>query len=325
MNLIGQIQTSDYAAFYNSAYSVVLNPGVKKATISDDPPKGECCKCQNNRTEPKPEDNGYRLACILGGYLRSLWSYLAASIAESSTKSASVELPVPPDIVIPQQTALMRDDGKERVDIMLRDVSGITPGEITAKLVLSFSTGTSYEFPAETILPDPLTKTLALQFPSPAKWNLGKIISEKSKLHVESRKCDIPRICSADKIESHDLAVLLIEAPSEKPKPGFDLRASTKEIVVDKGAGTVKLVFDNFKDDSAVLTWSGAEVKSAKDAGGAAVAIALDKITVKAPTVLTLEIQNAKPDGKVTFTAVGSKREKKTGEETKEFSVVAGK
>lgn len=322
--LITPIQTSEYARFYLATNSIILDPYATDGVVSGPLPK-EKCTIRDGESDPHPENNGYRLSCISEGYLRALWGYLAAAMIESSTKSASVELPVLSDIVIPMQTALMRDDGKEKLDIVLRDVSGITPRGISAKLVLTNSDGKSYEFPAETISPDPSTGTLALQFPSPAKWKLGKILLERSHLFVEPRTCPFGRACATDKIADHSFNVLLAESPSDKPKPGFDLRASTKEIVVDKGAGTIKLVFDNFKDDSAVLTWIGAEVKSAKDSGGATVVIALDKITVKAATVLILEIQNAKPDGKVTFTAAGSRDGKKTGEETKEFSVVAGK
>jgi hypothetical protein len=319
--LIAPIQTSEYAKFYGAANSITLPAATKSV------PSGQLsgkCTIHDGESDPQPEDNGYRLACISEGYLRALWGYLASTLVEGSTKSASVELPALPDIVIPKQTALMRDDGKERLDIVLRDVSGITsPGGIWAKLVLKNNDGKSYEFPAETISPDPANGTLALQFPSLAKWDLGKIVFNQSHLCIEPRPCPFRQACATDKIEDHSFNVLLTEASADKPKPGFDFRASMKEIVVDKGAGTVKLVFDNFKDDNAILTWSGTEVKSAKDSDGVAVPIALDKITVKAATVLTLEILNAKPDGKVTFAAVGSKNDKKTAEVTKEFTFVS--
>jgi len=66
-------------------------------------------------------------------------------------------------------------------------------------------------------------------------------------------------------------------------------------------------------------------VKSAKNADGTSVSVKLDRITVKKPTTLTLEVKNVKPDGKITFKAVGSKNDKKTGEATKEFTVVTSK
>ncbi len=322
--LVGPIQTSTYEKFYDAAREIILRPAGTQGKALDTLPK-EQCAIRDDKSTQNSADNDYRLACINGGYLHSLWAYLASTMVESATKSASFELPVPPDIVIPKQTALMRDDGKEKLDIVLRNVSGITAGGISAVLQLMNSTGKSYEFPAETIGPDPATGTLALQFPSPAKWKLGKIVLEQSHLYVQPSLCTFGRGCATDKIADHAFDLLLAEAPSAKPKAGFDFRASTNKIEVAKGAGTVKLVFDNFKDDSAVLTWSGAEVKSAKDPGGAAVAIALDKITVKAATVLTLEIQNANPDDKVTFKAVGWKNGKETGDETKDFSVIPGK
>lgn len=330
--LITPIQTSDYKKFYDETKSIILKPSDPAISAQTMLNKDKCLETKSDQNSPKKcicneksdEFKDYRLACISAGYLRSLWGYLASTMIESSTKSASVELPMPPDIIIPKQTALMRDDGKEKIDIVLHNVSGITATGILAKIVLVSSDGNTYEFPSEAISPATVTGTLVLQFPSPAKWNLGKIDYGKSSLIVERRPCALGRACATATIES-PFAVLHAAVPSDKPKPGFDLRASTNEIVVDKGAGTVKLVFDNFKDDSAVLTWSGAEVKSAKNADSASVDIALDKITVKSKTVLTLEIQNAKPDGKVSFKAVGSKNDKITGEVTKEFAIVAGK
>ncbi len=320
--LISPIQTSEYKTFYDETKSIILDPEAAedKCLKAESHPDLECrCMCKNS-----DEFKSNRLACISGGYLRSLWVYLASAMVEGSTKSASVELPTLPDMVIPKQTALMRDDGKEKLDIVLRDVSGITPGGISAKLVLQNSDGKSYEFPAEAITANPVIGTLALQFPSPDIWDLGTIDYTKSKLYVERRPCIYEQACAAVKFEP-SFEVLHIKAPADKPKPGFDLRASTNEIVVDRGAGTVKLVFDNFKDDNVIITWSGADVKSAKNSDGAAMKIALNHIKVKSATDLTLEIQNAKPDGKVTFKAVGSKNDKKTGEVTKEFTVVASK
>lgn len=332
--LIGPIQSSDYNAFYNEAYSIMLDPGKEKslgcwlfcneedylvsnlaegAKLEDTTSTTSQKKCRTDENDDllSIKDNGYRLACISGGYLRSLWGYLGSATIESSTKSASVELPVPPDFVIQQpQVALMRDDGKEKIDIVLRDVSGIPLEGISATLVLKNSKN-SYEFPSETVLLDPVTGTLALQFPSPAKWNLGEINYASSTLRVNKM----------------EFKVLHLHAPADKPKPGFDLRASTNGIVVNKGVGSVKLVFDNFKDDNvAVLTWSGTEVKSAtNNSDGSMVPITLDKITVTSKALLTLEIQNAKPDVKVIFKAVGSKGGKETGEATKEFIVFEGK
>jgi hypothetical protein len=321
-SLVAPIQTSQYASFYSAAYSIVLDPNSQQGAAINVVSGGKC-EIQATESNPRPEENEYRLACISEGYLRSLWTYLASTLIEGSTKSASFELPVLPGIVIPTQTALLRDDGKEKLEVVMRQVSGITSGGISAKLSL-YSDRKCYEFPAEAILPNQATETLTLQFPSPAKWKLGEIDFKRSCLTVEARPCDLGPACAGTRIAS-PFDVLHAAVPPEKSKPGFDLRTTIKEIVVDKGSGTVKLVFDNFKDDSAELTWSGAEVKSAKNSNGDAVEIKLDKITVKATTVLMLEIQNAKPDGKVTFTAVGKKGDKKTGEETKEFSVVAGK
>lgn len=326
--LIAAIQTSNYAMFYDVANSITLHPHVKEQAESG--PLSGRCTIRKGALEPRPEDNGYRLACISEGYLRSLWSYLASAMVESSTKSASVELPVPPDVVIPKQNALMLDDGKEKLNIVLSDVSGVTPGGISAKLLLTNSDDNSYEFPAEIITPDPAAGTLALQFPSTAKWKIGKIDLKKSHLSVNPRPCTFGRACASDKMKDHSFAVQFVElsdnkSSSDKAKPGFNLRSSVDRVNVNKGAGTVKLVFDDFKDDSADLTWSGAQVNSAKDSDGNSIKLALDKITVKAATTLTLEIQNANPDVKITFTAVGNKAGKKTGEVAKEFSVVAGK
>jgi len=330
--LISPIQRSDYGSFYKEAYSIKLNPDVKEAKIEEQIQEDGSCK------EGNPANNEYRLACISPGYLNSLWGYLASVTIESSTKSASLELPPPQDIVIPSQTALLRDDGKEKMDVVLRGVSGITSKNISAVLQLapgdkkdhknrtSDKKTKSYDFPAEAIKVDSMTSTLALQFPSPAKWNLVEIDYAKSQLIIESREEEQAKV----EIKS-PFAVLHAVVPVEKQKPGFDFRASISDIMVEKGAGTVKLVFDKFEDDSAELTWSGAEVVSAKDSKNEDVKLALDKITIASATELTLKIQNAKTDNKVVFKAVGKKKNQetnkveKTGEVSKEFNVVASK
>lgn len=319
--LISPIQRSDYSKYFDAAYSIKLAPNGQGDL--EDIQRGNRCKVRKGYSAPLPKDNDYRLACISGGYLRSLWTYLASISVESSTKSASVELPEAADMVIPKQTALLRDDGKEKANILLRDVSGITPQQVSARLVLN-NKGRTYEFPAEGISPDPSSGTLDLQFPSPAKWHLDKVNYARSRLVVEPRHCDLGNACARVAIATpFRLLRTGVEAP--KPKAGFEMRTTTNEIVTDKGMGTVKLVFDKFKDDRAELTWNGAEVKSAKSADGTDVAITLDKITLQAGGALTLEVQNAKPNGKVTFKAVGYKGKNKTGETTTEFNVVAGK
>jgi hypothetical protein len=307
----------------------MLDPDAKTEELEE----LDACPIHGNQDEPckpRPDERGgcYRLGCIKTGFLRTLWCYLASTLTGDATLTASVELPLPPHLVIPTQTALMRDDGKERLSIVLRDVTGITPRAISVKLVLKNSDSKSYEFPAEAITPDATTQTLALQFPSPAKWKLGTIDLNQSHLYIEPRPESLGCSYAADKIASHSFDVLLAEAAPEKGKQGFELRAIKNEIVVDKtnGVGSVKLVFDNFTVDNAILTWSGAEVKSAKDSDNIVHTPLLEKLTIKKATVLTMEIQTAKPEGNVTFTATGFNKDgEKIAEETKTFSVVAGK
>lgn len=309
------IQTSEYKSFYDEAKQIKLEPV-----------QGECTPLNS---EPKD----YRLASIGGAYLRSLWSYLASTLLEGSTKSASVELPRLPKLSIPEQTAVLRDDGKEKSTVVLRDVSGVTSGTISARLELKQKAekakdAQSYQFPAEALSLDTTTGTLTLQFPSPGKWKLGDIDYAGSTLRIASQPCAFTQeeACRCTSIpEAGCLKLLYAAVPeADKPKPGLEFRTTTSQIVVDKGVGSVKLVFDKFKDDKAEITWSGAEVKSAKNAAGNNVEINLDKITITGATVLTLDLQNAKPDGKVTFKVTGTKGNKTTGEDSKEFTVVAG-
>jgi hypothetical protein len=321
-SLIGAINRSDYAGFEKAARAYVLVPKAKEGEIIKTSGELSSVECGDEVSEP--EETGYRLGCISGGYLRSLWTYLAATIVERSTQSASIELPRPVEIRIPRQTALLRDDGKETVDVVLRDVYGASPGTVAAKLVLVNGTGARYEFAAEGVVPDATLRTLTLRFPSPAKWSAGTVDYAKSRLVVERVGCDTGPTCPDARIEG---PFMLLHAPAKSngAGPGFDMRASASAIVAGNGAGSVTLVFDNFRDDSAVLTWSGADVRSAKKVGGGAMDIALNRITLKSAASLVLDVLNLQPDRKVTFRAVGFRKNQRTGEASSELAVVAVK
>jgi hypothetical protein len=320
-SLIAAINRSDYAGFEEAARACVLAPAEEGKIIktSGDPGSAECADEKSD-----PEKPGYRLGCISGGYLRSLWTYLAATIVERSTQSASIELPKPVEIRIPGQTALLRDDGKETVDVVLRDVYGASPGTVAAKLVLVNSAGARYEFAAEGVVSDATLRTVTLHFPSPAKWSAGTIDYAKSRLVVERVGCDTGPTCPDAGIEG-PFKLLHAPAKSNGAGPGFDMRASASAIVASNGAGSVTLVFDNFRDDSAVLTWSGVDVRSARKVGGGAMDLALNRITLKSAASLVLDVLNLQPERKVTFRAVGFRKNQRTGEASSELAVVAVK
>lgn len=73
------------------------------------------------------------------GFKLSLWVYLATTIMNGSIKNAYVELPPVPELEIRnEQTAVLKDDGKDKMEVVLHSISGIRkPSDISAVLTLS--------------------------------------------------------------------------------------------------------------------------------------------------------------------------------------------
>jgi hypothetical protein len=124
-------------------------------------------------------------------------------------------------------------------------------------------------------------------------------------------------------------ALKLVYMPATDAKagaPGFDFTTRQMAIVAVGGKASVTVSIDKLTDDDALISVDNADITSASDAQGNAMALGKSQVKVtkdmKAPTV-TLQLQNVNVGMIVGLTAEGEKGGKSTGKKTIKLVAVA--
>ena len=257
------------------------------------------------------------------GYLQSLWIRLAGATATGSFKSAHVYLRPAKPLKVPSQAVVLRDYGKNGMEVVLKNVTGARPGKVTVTLVYPGNeVSKDIEFPAETITIEPETQIMRLKFMSAKMLQLNP---ENAYLKIDTVECDCPNTCPENELHNNYVVGKYIEIKNVPPEPKFELTTEQKWIVVDKekstGSCTVKVKGLKEKQ-AALLTVEGGRLTGfaadceanteskkveytehqAKLSGDACVDLTLDnllvgtKVTVKATGTTTGQKKDAKTE-----------------------------
>ena len=97
----------------------------------------------------------------------------ATLLADNSFKSAVLHLRRPRGIVIPDQTAILDDDGKMKAQVQLQHVSGESVGSLLATVGYTTNGGVAVKIPGQLTL-DPVAHVLTIAFPTFAKFGVTK-------------------------------------------------------------------------------------------------------------------------------------------------------
>ena len=254
-------------------------------------------------------------------YYKSLWHTIAGITAESSFKSASVQLRPLQPLTIPRQTAVLRDYGATGMEVVLRNVSGAQTNAVIARLVYA----SGEVFPAETITVVPDAQLLRLGFVSTKLWKLDPVAST---LYVEASTCHWGKACPKNDLQESYPVVYLTLPQRVQAQPKLSLRQTLKVIVADKGKGGTTIFIDNLKEDRVALTIEGARIVSAKDGNDKPISVSQQRVILSADTSVDLSLDNLRPGENVIVKATGLKMDldtKKltpTGSKQAEFEVV---
>ena len=260
--------------------------------------------------------------------LRFLWLGLAGAEADNPYKAASFELPIPSEVLIAEQTVVLREFEGQRIEAVITDASGVVPDQIGAWLVDGSDELTS-GFPARRIDVNESAKTVTLTFPPLADFGVTKTALENYKLRLEPRPCAVhvwPLCRNAKYKRSFDLRYAKL--PRTLPTPGLALRSPQSEIVLkDGGLGEVKLYVEKLADDAAVISAVGALIASAvTEADTPATLKPVDnQVTMTRNGTIKLSLSNLRVGKAVEITATGRVGGKDTGKTSISLSVVAPK
>ena len=244
-----------------------------------------------------------------GGDIKSLWARLTGLIADSSFKSAVLNLPDAPAASLREnEVATVFDDTKANAVVVLQNVGWLSNSTLGAVLDLyALRNGTTVRtpFPAQSIALDQKKDTLTLTFPSLVKWGIDAFDEQQSKLHVYFGGC--AKGCDTSYAVS---LVKAVGAPEEKA--AFTFTSQVKAIVPNLGSGSIDVAIDKMdktKYDAIKISWSGGMFTSAQVASkplapdGTAVSV-VDNGTVH------FTFSNLVPQSPLVLTAEGMKDKK---------------
>jgi hypothetical protein len=291
---------------------------------------------------------------------QNIWTAITTYLADSAMKSSFFQLHWPQAIRIPQQTALIQDDGKEKAVIQLWGVGGQSVGMLSAKLDITpkiapppthpkpkpkggkrvapqpppppATAKQVSTFAAQTVVIDSIAHTMTLTFPSPTKWGIADIDPGESKnmLTVAPLPCSNETLCpdlvderGAVAAGPRTFPVLLGKAAADA-KPNVAVTSAVSQVVAVHGAGSIIVNIDSLKDDSVTLTLSGADVLSVADSAGKTLPMTSKGLSLKSAGAVIFKLTNMHVGSTVTVTAEGKKGTASTGKTTLQFTVVAG-
>lgn len=302
--LAGPIQTSNFTAF-------------------------NCALKRTKKLLPVKEEEGQALSLdeLKPDYKRALWTRLSVVLADSSFKSAHFELRRPPTISVPKQTALLLDDTKDKAQAQLQTVSGAPSRTITASVMLNAKVKgkgpKNYELVAQTVSLDPISRVLTLTFPSPAKWGIEEVDSDNSSLKI-TQECPPKFLCPKLTVPS-SLPLLYVAAKAADAAPNLSFSAKVTQIVATKaGDGSVTVTVDKLKDDYALITVEGVDVKAAVDSSGATLTISNGQVKVTQTTTITFQLHNLHAGMTFVIEAEGHQASSTTGKKQLQFTVLGG-
>jgi hypothetical protein len=270
-----------------------------------------------------------RMADSIGAQ-QNLWTALSTVLADTSLKSAYFQLRWPQDVGIPDQTALVADDSKEKAKIQLWGVTGSSSATLAANLKLAPKSRSAVPItlPAQTLSLDQKTHVLTLGFASPTKWGIGDIDSanKSNVLSIQQPACPAEVLCPDLKGAINGwrtFDIQLAKVSAQDATPDLTFTAKVTQIIPDKGSGSVSVSVDKLKDDSATVTLDGADIASIADSSGTTIAVSNSGCTVSKATTLTYQLRNLRVGATVTASVEGKKADVSTGKKTLSFAVVA--
>lgn len=261
------------------------------------------------------------LGAIGSSSLKTLWTRLSAISADSSYKSASVKVRASSPVKISKQSAILRDFGNSGSQIVLRGVSGYSPGAILAHV--EFKSGAV--FPTLSTTFNSKEHTLSLNFSSLKKFNIDP---SDAVLKIEEPDCVWGNACANNEIQS-ELPIFHLPIEVKTPAPSFKIRQTIDVILADKGTGGLSIYLEDLKDDHVYLTLESARILEAKESStGNSIPINNQKLTFSKATGIDLKLDNLQVGKTVKVIAEGRKEDQSkgilvsTGKKSLEFSIV---
>jgi hypothetical protein len=248
--------------------------------------------------------------------LKSLWTRLTSLIADSSFKSAVIDLPAVSATQLQpgQDVATIFDDTKNSAVVLLQNSVGLSDKAVAATLNLfALKNGTSLQtpFPAQSIVADEKRQTLTLTFPSLTKWGIDDFDRVNSKLLVNLSPCP-----DKDKDKENcrrEFTLSLVKATdTSEEKAAFSFTSQVKAIVAKDGVGSVDVSIDKLdktKYDSVKISWSGGMFVSATQSGNA-LAPNSGAVTIADNTTIAFTFRNLVAQVPLVLTAEGLKDKK---------------
>jgi hypothetical protein len=258
-------------------------------------------------------------------YHLAFWTSLTGILADSPFKTAFVELPRPPSIVLPEQTALVLDDTKDRAQVHLQSLRGLPNRWLVATLAIKTkdTPPQARHLVPQAIGFDPATRVLTLTFPSPARWGLAQVDAAVSELLL-AVNCPPTLLCGT--VDRARFPVSYATPKAADAAPGVSATAEVTQIVAKDGAGSAVVTVDKLEDDHILLTVTGAEVRAVTDAGGARLPVAKRQVKVLKGQAgpLTFELFNLHRGGSFAIEVEGFRGTTSTGKKTMAFTVLDG-
>jgi|GEM_PF-2574109 hypothetical protein len=264
------------------------------------------------------------LPCKLGP---SLWTRASTLLADNSFKSAILHLRRPRGIVIPDQTAMLDDDGKTKAQVLLQRVSGDSVSSLLATVGFTPKAGAAVKIPGQLSL-DPVGHVLTIAFPTFAKFGVTKQtdLGATPTLDITQVSCPAEELCPS--FTKVSLGVLLGTVPAQAaggsppaalPALAYSFTASGGTTLTPDGNGsaTIGLTLGAVTDNTVSISVSGATIATV--ATGTITASGGTPQALPAPTAgvitlsqgasgaIALKVTNLTVGTPVTVTAQGNK------------------
>lgn len=252
--------------------------------------------------------NSVSSANVYAAHFGEIWTRLTTLLTDSEYENATIELHGPDPISIAAQSATLFDDGKQSSQATLYQASGIVPGQINAKLVLTSPQPATLV--AQSIVFDPKEGNLSFAFPSLKAWGLAGG-SVTGSIVVLNNPCDsAAAVCPAGPSNTI-FPVNFLEAGGAG-QLGFTFTTVAKAIVGSHGTGTVTVTVANWKDASATIT-SDTPITKVTDGAGKNISVKdQQSFELDGNGDYTVTLQNLVPGSSVTLTAEGFDKQKKS-------------
>jgi hypothetical protein len=262
----------------------------------------------------------------------NLWVVLSGLSSDDAVQHASIQLPVPNKIVIPDQSVLLfaNPDGNDLAQI--HTTSQIGENSLMANLAITIRDNNgaekTYTLPFQSMTFDSPNRLLNIYFPSVSKWGLDNFTS--ARLFLKKQPCsqemaDVPTLCPREDLPLGGLYVEMVKTKSSSPdSPNFKITNTVSNITSVQGAGSVILTYKGIKDDSVTINCSGGGefVAVTSDPAGAA-ALKGQTITIsgKSDVSVVMKFQNLVPNTSLVIQSEGMKNGKSTGKLTNTFLI----